>query len=357
VKEENADDIFSNSIAKKIYDEELNLDRADKLKREIDYSAPAYLKGKYLLVVEIRLSSGFFLKAQKADELVALNGDDQQFLELVSSSCYLSYLDGNKEQTQKRFGVLEEAMIDSYEDKLIGTCQVINHANKKIIFTPEFKIYSRSIFENKVQSSDLELGKFKFDPYEIKNIFFPLPIHLDPQIYDVEVFLKGQEGNVSNSVLMRYVIKGASATIQNFAFNKVSYLKGEEAKVAFSWDGQNSQSLNSNMEYKETKDFVIDVLIKNQIDNKICGKINSKLDLETPNSYLSIPIEKDCDKPVFVSTIKSSGEILDQRESQPPLKSKNVFLKSNKIIAISILSTCLIIFLFFFFIKRRTMAR
>ncbi|MEA3272718.1 MAG: hypothetical protein U9P90_03570 [Patescibacteria group bacterium] len=342
VAEENIDNFSINGVARQIYDEELNLNGGESLKRKVTYLVPTYLVGKYLLVVEARLPGGMFLKAQKADNPVILKGN-QQFLEIVSSSCYLSTAG---DQVNKRYGIQEGVVIDPQKEKLIGICQVINHTNEQVKFTPNFKIYSDSIFGSETQNTGLRLGEFQINPHETKKLIIPLPVDLNPRVYDTEVFLKNQENIFSNSVVMRYIIKNASATIQNVAFDKPSYAVGETAKVGFSWSGDTNQSFDFKTENIGAKKLIANILIKNQIDGQICGQIDEILNPKMSNAYITIPITANCKKPLIISTIKDeSGNILDWRESQPSQRIENFFLKSNKIIAISVLSILLVFFL------------
>ena len=340
---EGNDELFIEGVGKQIYDEELSLEGGEILKRSITYLAPPYLSGKYSLLIESKLPSGLPLMAQEIDDPITLNGSDLQFLEIVPSSCYLS-IEGN--QAGKRYGVLEGIAVDSQKEKLVGICQVTNHTNKQVKFTPEFKIYQRSIFGDKVEGVLPKLGEFQFEPNETKIIVLPLPIDLDPQAYDAEVFLKSQKGIISNPVVMHYVIKGVSATIQNIAFDKTSYLVGDTARLSFFWNGSADQFSNSRIEGTETKNLTVNVLVKDKTDDHICGQIERKINLEKPIAYLAIPITKDCEESFIVSVIKDEvGNILAQRESQSPQRNKNFFLKNNKIIAISILAILFVIFL------------
>lgn len=65
-------------------------------------------------------------------------------------------------------------------------------------------------------------------PGEMKDISFVIPKPEKPQAYDVRVSLHDTTTNrpVSGNVVAHYVLRGASATIQNVSLSKASYAKG-----------------------------------------------------------------------------------------------------------------------------------
>ena len=338
--------------ARQIYNEELNLSSDSKINRKIEYIAPDYLSGEYSLSVELYKDSGFYLGGQRLDGTITLEGAGD-FLEIISSSCRIQVGEGVEGNSYSFNG---EASINPQEKSVLGICQVINHSNNQVSFTNGFKIYRGSVFNN--QSQNIQNGEleFQFEPKEESLIFFPLPTDLDPQMYDVEVFLKSKTGVLSNSVIMRYFLQGASATIQNVIFDGESFSKEGNALVLLDilfYPGQSEAE----------KSLQCNLIIKDKNDGQICGQMSQELnpredfekvkDLSYLSSHLyvigyAVPLSKNCQEPVISITAKDkNGKILAQREYQIP---KKEFLKDNRrIIILTILVllsiTMLVIFI------------
>ena len=315
-------EIIQNETEEQVYPEEITLDGNSRVNRTIEYIAPSYLVGEYLLSVWLYLPSGLPLGNQIVKKPVLLKGSNQ-FLEILSSSCYLTIEGGD---INREYNVVEGISIDPQKEKLIGICKVINHFHKKIKAVPAFETYRRSLFGEKVNESQSTLGEFQFSPMEEETISFVLPVNMEPQAYDTKVFLKIGEKIISNSISMHYILKGASATIQNITFDKPSYLKGETAQIILFWTGSADQFPNSRVEGTTVKDLTMDLFIGNKENNQICGQAIQKLESIIPSVRIAIPITKDCDNPIILSTIKDKeGKILDRKESQVPDKRSPTF--------------------------------
>ncbi len=331
---------FLTEADRKIYSDEITLDGNSKINRTIEYIAPSYLVGEYLLSVWLYLPSGLPLGNQIVKKSVLLKGSNQ-FLEILPSSCYLTIEDGD---INREYNATEGISIDPQKEKLIGICKVINHFHKKIKVVPTFEVYRRSPFGEKVNESQSILGEFQFGSMKEETISFMLPVNMEPQAYDTKVFLKIGEKIVSNSIFMHYVLKGAGATIQNVTFDKSSYLKGETAQINLFWTGSADQFSDSRVEGTAVKDLAVDLFIGDKENNQICGQATQKLDSRTPSERIAIPITKDCDNPIILSTIKDKeGKILAQKESQVPEKTNKKFFKNKRTISLTILVSLFVV--------------
>jgi len=320
------------TVDQKIYSEEITLDGNSRINRTIEYIAPSYLVGEYLLFAEAYISSGLPLGTQGVNDPIILKGSNQ-FLEIVPSSCHLTIEGGD---VDREYNIAEGISIDPQKEKLIGICKVINHFHKKIKAVPTFETYRRSPFGEKVNESQSTLGEFQFGPMKEETISFVLPVNMEPQAYDTKVFLKIGEKIVSNSIFMHYVLKGAGATIQNVTFDKSSYLKGETAQIILLWTGSADQFPDSRVEGTAVKDLTVDLFIGDKENNQICGQATQKLDSRTPSARIAVPITKDCNNPIILNTIKDKeGKILAQKESQVPDRGLSKF--NRRTISLTIL--------------------
>ncbi|HLN19282.1 MAG TPA: hypothetical protein VK255_03890, partial [Patescibacteria group bacterium] len=217
-------------IDQKVYDEVLNLGPKQILHKEIEYQAPKYLSGKYILLLEARNSDGLVFAMLPAGE-VTLTGDGQ-YVNLSQEDCYLT-IDGDKNGAKYN---LRQGVDVAKEENIIINCEAQNNFSKDISATPYFQTYYRSQFG---KMTDKASGTaIKFSQKQKSKVAISLVKAKDPQAYDAEMYLKDASGNqISNSVYLHYVLRGASATIQNIVLDKDSYKAGEVAKLSFNWSG------------------------------------------------------------------------------------------------------------------------
>jgi len=333
-------EIIQNKTGEKVYLEEISLIEHEGINRTVEYTAPSYLAGEYLLSIGLYVSSGLPLESQIITEPVLLEGDNQ-FLEILPSSCHLTIEGG---AVNKKYSMTEGISLDSSKEKLVGSCNVINHFDKQVKFTPTFETYRRSVYGKKIEESQSDLGEFQFNPGEEKVISFTLPTNMESQAYDTRIMLKNEGKSISNSVAMHYVLKGVSATIQNITFDKSSYLKGETAGVNLFWTGSADQFPDSRVEGTVVKDLTVDLFIKDKENNQICGQATQKLDSMIPSVSIPTLIIMDCDSPVILSTIKDKeGKILAQKESQ--ISDRESSNANRRVIALTILVSLFVIIL------------
>lgn len=342
-----ASDSSLNEVDRKIYSEEISLPSFGRVDRTVEYIAPSYLRGEYLLSVMSSISSGLSLGNQIINEPISLKGSGQ-FVEIVPSSCYLTVEGG---EAKKEYAPEEGISLNSSKERLVGICNVANHFNKEVEFTPTFEIYRRSSFGEKIKDSQTDLGEFQFNSEEEETISFVLPIDMDPQAYDVSVSLKSGDEIISNSVFMHYVLKGAGATIQNIVFDKVNYLKGETAKVNLFWTDSADQFEGSRVEGTKVENLKVDLSIKDGESGNVCGQVVKPLNSERSIIQITVPITQNCKKSIILASIKDKeGNILVQRESTVPEKGEGKLFKDKRAVAITILVSLFVIILIIFLV-------
>lgn len=307
-----------NEKGQKVYAEEINLKGGREINRIVEYVAPSYLKGAYSLWVTAKLPSGVPLGKNRAKGFVSLKGDNQ-FIEIVPQSCRLMIEGAEVEKEHNMHNIAEGIVVNSQKEKLIGLCKVINHFDEVIEFAPVFEIYSRSSFGERLKYNQTDSDNFQFNPGEEKDIALILPTSMDSQAYDVKVTLKTQEKIVSNPVLMHYILKGSNATIQNITFDKLSYLKGETARINLFWTGPANQFLDSRMTETEVENLTVDLSAINKKDGQVCGQAIKEIDVSPENppiALMTLPIILNCEEPVITATIKNqAGKVLFQQVS------------------------------------------
>jgi len=341
-------------VTSKTYPEMLSLKGNARKNKVIEYKAPAYLNGDYLLSVNTFLpflSTNLILGGELLVENPSSLEGNNQFVEIVSSSCQL-FTEAQEEENNV-----------SQKEGQVAICEAINHFEEPINITPYFEIYLHSKYGKKIEEFSSNKGEFYFEPGEKKNIALDLPVNFDPQSYTAKVLLKKNEEVVSNQVYIDYILEGLSATIQNINFDKESYKEGEIAKVNFFWsDAPKLLEKRANIGYLET-----DLIFRDGKTNQICGQIVKGLDVKKNYEEILVPIVKDCPSPIISASLKNKeGKVLFQQESQI-LEGKNINLFSNKknvsqdrnyiliftLIAISIVALIIFLILFIGMDKRK----
>jgi hypothetical protein len=299
-----------------LYPEPISLKGNAKENKIVEHEFPNYLVGKYVLFVKAFLPNGLFLGGDVLNKHPLSLGGNNQFIEIVPSSCQLFT------ETQ------EEENNTSQKEGQVAICEAINHFEEPIKATPYFEIYRRSQYGEKIKEFISDRGEFYFEPGEKQNIALDLPVNFDPQSYAAKVVLKKDGEIISNKVVIYYMLEGVSATIQNVNFDRESYKQGETAKVRLFWsDTPKLFEKRANIEYLQT-----DLIFKNGDTDQICGQVVKDLDAGKIYEEILVPIEKDCPNPIILTSLKNKeGKILFQQESQILEEKGSNFSYSGKI--------------------------
>jgi hypothetical protein len=320
-----------------IYSEEINLKGKGVLTKNVEYIAPEYLKGSYSLWVKAMLPSGIPVGMNSAKDFVILEGK-KKFVEIIPESCKL-LVEGVT--LDKEYKIIDGIAIDPTKEKLIVTCKVNNHFGEPVEFSPFFEIYSPSIFGKNIGYKQINSNNFKIKP-GTSMISFPVPTAMDPQNYVAKLIFKKQEEVISNSIFVRYILKGVSATIQNVSFDKPNYLKGEKANVNLFWLGSADAFPGSRVEKTALGSLTAKVSLSDKNSGRFCGQIIKEIETESsgpPILSMEIPIVADCENPVVSISIEDgAGNILFQQVSKISEENGSKLFGSQKNISLIILS-------------------
>lgn len=280
----------------KVYPEVITLYPNETQNKSIDYSAPAYLNGKYDLWLVAKNESGLLLALSRVGE-VSLSGNNQ-YVEILASSCYIK-----KENSQDKHYLMEGVAVAPGE-KLFGVCDIQNHFSSAVTLMPSFESYYRDSFGNKVDVSNPVYDPIAMKAGEKKTVFLPLPLASEPQAYNAELSLLQNNQEISNSVSFHYVISGQSATIQNITLDKDYYAKGDTARISFFWTPAADSGTYGNV--------ILSISAKNS-SGQSCFEISSSNPVAGAAS-LDASVTADCLNPVISAVISdSSGKVLSQQ--------------------------------------------
>ncbi len=299
------------SIAdEKIYSEVINLNANEAIKKDIDYTAPDYLNGKFQVWLIAKNVNGLILSSVNPGEVTLSGGS--QYAEIKASSCYLKV---SGEAGDKKYTPSQGVDIGS-EEKIIATCDVMNYSNTALTLTPQIKTYWRSTFGKLVEDNNEPQYKLTFEPKKQKTISLTLPKAKTPQAYDaVLVLTDNQNKTLSNQITFHYVLRGVSATIQNFTLDKNAYKKGETANASFLWSAAADGFPDSRLGIAEKTTMFLQVEIKDKNGKNCIAPTNETLDGVKSMADFKLPIIADCTNPKISISIKdASGNILDKKD-------------------------------------------
>jgi hypothetical protein len=226
LRTENTEDL----VGQIIYPEVLSLGEGETIQKEVFFTVPDYLKGRFKFWIVSQNESGLTLGQIMATGNVELSGTGK-YVEMSSSACSLR-ISGE----DKSYSVSQGVDVLPAE-KLTLYCSANNLLDSDVSFKTHFKTtfrtaFGRTIFEE--DGENIQLGKG-----EKRELSFLIPKAKNPQAYDVNVSFQDESGKtVTNSIEIHYVLRGASATIKNATLDKDVYSKGDEAKLSLYWSGR-----------------------------------------------------------------------------------------------------------------------
>lgn len=329
-------------IDEKIYDKVISLKEDEVLSQKVKYMAPNFLQGEYSLQLVVENEAGVPLSFETVGSVI-LNGTNQ-YLFIDSNSCY-ALVPG-----EEKHYALDDGVDVSAEEKLMLNCLVSNYFAETIEFVSTFETYRRSIFGEQTEVELPNQEVVSLEAGETKELSFEIPKAITPQAYDAVLSLtkKNQsQTKISNLVVLHYVMRGGSATIQNIQLDKDVYLAGETAQVSFFWTPSADSFYGAR---SEGGTILEDIVIEGQIEG--CSDIFYHNPTENPSGLVTIevPILKDCQLPQVSLTVKSGEQLLDEAFFEV-----NQNYSSLSLIIISLVIIILIFGVVLFSLKKRGM--
>lgn len=321
--------------------------------KEVDYTAPN-ISGKYKIFIFLSNISGYNFGLGFAGE-VDLSSSSKN-LEIIPDTCVLTIASDKVVKDEKKFNLTEGVDIAMTEDLKLS-CEVQNSSEDSLDANPVYETHLRTLAGDIVSQNGGDTNSINFKAGEKKVISLILPKATKPQAYDVKVTLKNG-ANLSNSIVVHYVIQGSSATILKASLDKDYYQKGDIAKIALSW-APSADSFIDSRTGKGTENSNL-TLVSNITSStgKICLKsTESNLTQISISHKAEIPvsINSDCKNPKLSVLIKdANGNVLDQKEFT--FDSTDIPTSNNKVIIFIILGILILCGAAFFIInlKKKT---
>ncbi|MEI6650938.1 MAG: hypothetical protein WCL23_05970, partial [Candidatus Moraniibacteriota bacterium] len=289
--------------------ETVSLSSKQSSHKELTYPKPSFLSGTYDVWIVSKTSAGLNLGFSDAGKVVLDRTGDT--IEIASDSCHLTV-------AGKTYELLQGVDLAKDED-LSLTCSAVNASGKPLAVVPSVSTFRRSIYGPSIKVEAPAPTTISFAPGEKKNIIVPIIKAADPQAYDVTVSLVRQEdaAPVSETVFTHYVLRGASATIQNFTLDKTTYAQGDTLTASLLWtpsaDGFLDSRAGGNGQGTEIKGVAATLSVVDAAGQPCIKSISNELSRENSVTLTSRAIIA-CDRPSATLTIvDANGNTLDSR--------------------------------------------
>lgn len=197
--------------------------------KSFSFTFPSYLAGgDYLFRVLVGGPTGLTL-GRGQTEIVSI--PDAQADRIGLRDCAVQI---GSEGATKSYALDQGIDIGTHEDLLL-VCQAINATGKVMKVAPVFHTYRRAVLSNAgADTFPIADQSITLENVSSQQVILRLPVAKLPQAYDAVAFLTDESGNrVSNSIAAHYVVRGASATFQNFLLDKDTYAAGDTALVNY----------------------------------------------------------------------------------------------------------------------------
>lgn len=333
-----------------ISDEILTIDAKETLHKELTYTAsPLLSSGDYELWLLSRTTGGLILGIARVGEVSLASTTGGQVM-ISPESCYLQV----KGDTEK-YTLLQGVDVEK-EETLSIHCSAKNNLSHSITVSPSFETHERSVYGPVVGVTYPETPSITFKSGETKEFSFIIQKPERPQAYDASLILvdSGSRAIVSSSVTAHYVLRGASATIQNASLDKAIYEKGDLMTATLFWSPSADSFPTSR---SETGTAIGDITLKVDIvdgSGTSCADTITRVvtDQET-NTSLTANASITCVSPRATLTLTGKdGKVLDSRTFSSPAVSGNTPVREFPPYATAVLAILLGASMAFFMWKK-----
>ena len=333
-----------------ISDEILIIDAKKTLHKEFTYAASPLLSGgNYELWLLSRTTGGLILGIARVGE-VPLETTADGRVAISPESCYLQV----KGDTEK-YTLLQGVDVEK-EEILSIRCSAKNNFPRSVTVSPSFETHERSVYGSIVNVAYLEAPTITFKSGETKEFSFTIQKPEKPQAYDASLTLidSSSRAVVSGSVTAHYVLRGASATIQNASLDRAIYEKGDLITATLFWSPSADSFPNSRAETGTTiGDITIKVDIVDESGASCADTITKIVTGQETNVSLTANSSITCVSPKAILTLMDKdGTVLDNRTFSSPAVSNDTPAREFPVNSMAVLATLLGAFTAFFIWKK-----
>lgn len=294
--------------------EKVTLRENDNQAKTLTFTVPdSVTAGEYSVEIWASNPSGINLARQAVGKVTLPKSNGGIIMR--GNQCTLHIADENPSKNYSPFTGID---IASNETMLLE-CSVTNTMDRSVQVAPAFATYRRNIASGvRVDTPSVSNDPFTLSSRETKKITLRLPRAALPQAYDVSVVLGDQTGaQISDTLIVHYVVRGASGTIQNLLLDKDVYMTGETANatVTFSKSADRFPGARAGDGTGTQIDAVKIELSLVDVNGQVCAEpVTRSISKDDPvQQKFSFPVTKNCKQPtVTVRLIKADdGTVLD----------------------------------------------
>lgn len=283
-------------VDKKVYEESLTLLEHSTTHREITYTAPAGLNGKYNIFITSSNENNFpfGIAFVKEVDLVNNNGN----ITIDPASCVVG---------AKKTPLKEGFIADANQKSVDLSCTVSNRGVDTLSIAPVIESRSGGVYGGVVAREMVNQIPTSLKPMETKTITVTVPLVTTPGLYDAKIVFSTPNGE-SNPFFLTYLIPGMVTTIRNATPDKDVYKKGDTAVVGVIWS----------VDQSNVERVTLDTVIKSTGGWECAAPDTQQFRigyLREPVTTISFPITKQCINPtIFVSIKDDAGNVLGSKE-------------------------------------------
>ncbi len=294
----------------KAYEDTVSLAKGQTVKKKISYTIPNTLHGDFRIMILAANDKGLPYGGGIIDNITVSEAVPGIAVDI--SECFLS-IEGNT----KKYPLMTGTDINPDENVFLQCDKVTNTADFDLAFQPILTTHDRTIFGKVISES-------KGNPETIgagvtKSLRFPIATQDTPQAYQVAVVLRDiQDKDLTNTVSLRYVVRGESATAQNISLDKDYYKKGSTAKVTVVVSGNahdfpETRFEDENDQERQQQDLISVITIKDGSGASCSDPVETVINDQHGGAVVDAAITKDCHNPTVTLTVKNAdGTVLDE---------------------------------------------
>ncbi len=338
------------TVDEMIYPEVLSLSLNSTITKNVKYTAPLSVSGEYTLLVTIKNENGMPMGMAIAGKITLTS--NVKSIEILPETCSLSVVG---EKNSSKYTLVQGVDIEKTENLKL-TCSAKNPSSSVVSVTPFYETFLRNVYGEMVSQTGGDVNPISFKALEKKTISLILPKALKSQSYDIKVELKSG-AVVSNTIKVHYVLRGASATIQNFSLNKDYYSKNDTANMSFVWYTSADSFPNSRLGLSTLPVITLKASITDDKKQECISPINKVIEDSSKDGKMDLTstIIANCNNPqATIMLLDDKGNILDQKllsfETKKDNTAKTSPTSSSKIILI-IFGVLVVAGLAFYFIN------
>jgi hypothetical protein len=307
-----SDDEIQSLVDVYVPKEVVTLAPGQRVEQTLAYPLTGIAPGEYEAWVVARTTGGINL-GQVPVGVVTVTGE-KPVVEILPETCAVSIAGDGRTFTIGQ-GV---DLLPSEQMTLV--CTVKNHGKVARSVVPLFDTYRRSVYgEGAIDSRRGEV--LEIGAGERATVRYQLPLPGVPQAYDTTVVYSDPsdpDQTISNRLVVHYVVRGPSATIQTLTLDRPSYTAGETMIINLNWSESADGFIGARLGRGSALpgDVVADVIVRDSQSRLCLPEATQRLTAEMRT--LSVVSETDCLNPTVQVRVRTgSGQLLDERTTTP----------------------------------------